>query len=121
PAVSAIKVGGTAAHVLAAAHAGVSGGEDVELAPRDVRLHELRLLRWDDQQLTVELTVSKGYYVRAFARDLGDALGVPAHLATLRRTRSGPFTLAQAVPFPLEGTVHPLSLLDVARQAFPLA
>lgn len=115
PAVSAIKVGGTAAH------ARVRRGEDVELAPRDVRLHELRLLRWDDQQLTVELTVSKGYYVRAFARDLGDALGVPAHLAALRRTRSSPFTLAQAVPFPLEGTVHPLSLLDVARQAFPLA
>ncbi len=115
PAVSAIKVAGTAAH------ARVRRGEAVELAPRDVRLHEVRLLRWDHQQITAELTVSKGYYVRAFARDLGDALGVPAHLAALRRTRSGPFTLAQAVPFPLEGVVPPLSLLEVARRAFPLA
>lgn len=115
PAVSAIKVDGTAAH------ARVRRGEDVQLAPRDVRLHRVRLLDWDQGHATLELTVSKGYYVRAFARDLGDALGVPAHLASLRRTSSGPFFLSQAVPFPLRGDIEPLTLLRVARQAFSRA
>jgi tRNA pseudouridine55 synthase len=46
----------------------------------------------------VDLHVTKGYYVRSFARDLGAALGVPAHLRALRRLASGPFSLARASP-----------------------
>lgn len=115
PAVSAVRVDGKRAY------ARVRQGEELELEPRDVRLHDAKVLDWDDRRLVVELTVSKGYYVRAFARDLGDTLGVPAHVAALRRTRSGPFTLEDAHPFPLDDTVRPLPLAEVARRAFRVA
>lgn len=115
PAVSAIRVDGKRAHDR------VRQGEELEMAPRDVRLHNVKVLDWDDRRLHVELTVSKGYYVRAFARDLGETLGVPAHVATLRRTRSGPFTLADAHPFPPDDTVRPLPLAAVAQRAFRVA
>jgi tRNA pseudouridine55 synthase len=49
--------------------------------------------------LDVELDVAKGYYVRALARDLAARLGTVGHLAALRRTRSGPFSLAEASPY----------------------
>jgi hypothetical protein len=89
------------------------------MAPREVELHEALVREWDQQSLEVELLVSKGYYVRSFARDLGDALGVPAHLAELRRTASGPFTESEAHPFPLAEGAEPQSLFDVVRRALP--
>lgn len=94
PAVSAIKVQGRRAYALARA------GEAPELPPRAVRVHELRELERDEQALSLELRVSKGYYVRALARDLGLALGVPTHLSQLRRIESGGFTLAEACSWP---------------------
>ncbi len=97
PAFSAIQVDGRRSYDRARA------GEEVSLPPRAVVVHALRLVDasgsvdgaspWAD----LDLHVGKGYYVRSFARDLGERLGVPAHLAALRRTASGPFTLAQAV------------------------
>lgn len=88
--VSAISVDGVRAY------ARVRAGEAVELAARPVTVSRFALLarRGDDLDVTVECT--SGTYVRALARDLGAALGVGAHLAALRRTRVGPFTLAQA-------------------------
>ncbi len=74
----------------------------------------------------VELLVSKGYYVRALARDLGERLGVPAHLSALRRTASGAFTLEGAHSWPLtegpaEAPAPPLlSLLEAAGRALPI-
>jgi tRNA pseudouridine55 synthase len=94
PVFSAIKVGGRKAYDLARA------GEAPELAERPVEVHTLEVVgaRHDDDQAAAELRVrtAKGYYVRSLARDLGERLGVPAHLAALRRTASGPFTLADA-------------------------
>jgi len=87
PAVSAISEGGRRAYQR------VRAGETVELAPRPVRVARLELLEWSDAGVDVELEVSKGYYVRAFARDLGATLGVPAHLGRLRRLTSGAFSL----------------------------
>jgi tRNA pseudouridine55 synthase len=113
PRVSAIKVAGKAAHER------TRSGEELEMAPRDVELHEAVVRAWDQQSLEVELLVSKGYYVRSFARDLGDALGVPAHLAALRRTASGPFTEGEAHPFPLAEGAEPQTLVDVVRRALP--
>ncbi len=88
--VSAISVDGVRAY------ARVRAGEAVELAARPVTVSRFALLarRGDDLDVTVECT--SGTYVRALARDLGAALGVGAHLAALRRTRVGPFTLAHA-------------------------
>jgi tRNA pseudouridine55 synthase len=109
PSVSAIQTDGQRAYDR------VRRGESVELAPRRVELKALSVLALDACELRVELTVSKGYYVRAFARDLGLALGVPAHLSALRRLSSGGFTLDSATPWP-PGASQP-ALLGVAEAA----
>lgn len=85
PAFSALKVEGQRAYKLA------REGKPVDLAPRRVRVHAVTVhdVRWPDA--VIELTTGSGFYVRSFARDLGKALGLPSHLAALRRTRIGPF------------------------------
>ena len=93
-AVSAIKVDGQRAY------ARVRAGEEVELAPRSVTVHELVVhdVRLGDDVVDVDLRVrcSSGTYIRAIARDLGAALGVGGHLTALRRTAVGPYDLAVA-------------------------
>jgi tRNA pseudouridine55 synthase len=93
-AVSAIKVGGRRAYRL------VRAGHAIELEARPVRIDRFEMLavRSHDQlvDLDVEVDCSSGTYIRALARDLGDALGVGAHLTSLRRTRVGRFELDQA-------------------------
>ncbi|GGG07682.1 tRNA pseudouridine synthase B [Rhodococcoides trifolii] len=92
--VSAIKVDGKRAHAL------VRDGETVVLEPRRVTVSrfELTSVRRGGGvvDLEVEVDCTSGTYVRALARDLGDALGVGGHLTVLRRTRVGPFTLEHA-------------------------
>jgi tRNA pseudouridine55 synthase len=74
-------------------------GEAVEAAPRAVTVYELELTSFAGPgAATFSMRCSKGTYVRALARDLGRALGVGAHVIALRRTRSGPFSLAEARP-----------------------
>ena len=70
-------------------------GRDVTPPVRRVECFALDVLDFDQStcQATIKLHCAKGYYVRAFARDLGRKLGVGAHLVELRRTRSGPFSL----------------------------
>lgn len=93
-AVSAIKVDGKRSY------ARVRGGEDVELPARPVTVSRFDVLdvRRDDAvvDLDVRVDVSSGTYVRALARDLGDALGVGGHLTALRRTRVGGIGLDMA-------------------------
>jgi tRNA pseudouridine55 synthase len=94
-AVSAIKVAGRRAYARARA------GEAVELAARPVTVLRFEAIGFrrpapDLLEVDVEVECSSGTYVRALARDLGVALGVGGHLTALRRTRVGPFTLAQA-------------------------
>ena len=89
-AVSAVKVDGVRSY------ARVRAGESVELTARRVTVSELALLERRGDELDVRVSCSSGTYVRALARDLGEALGVGAHLTALRRTRVGPFDLAQA-------------------------
>ena len=95
PAVSAIKLQGRRAYELS------RNGAPPELEPRPVRVRSLEIVERSGPLLTLELRVSKGYYVRALARDLGLALGVPAHLSQLRRLLSGSFSLAEACAWPL--------------------
>ncbi|WP_205877434.1 tRNA pseudouridine(55) synthase TruB [Mycobacterium camsae] len=94
-AVSAIKVGGRRAYQLA------REGQAVELQARPVRIErfEVRATRRGEGliDLDVEVDCSSGTYIRALARDLGDALGVGGHLTALRRTRVGHFDLSHAV------------------------
>ncbi len=95
PAHAAIKQGGVKAYALA------RRGEVVVLPAREVRVFAAEIVGASvvGSTLDVSLDVSKGYYVRSFARDLGESVGIPAHLSALRRTRSGPYTIEQALPW----------------------
>jgi tRNA pseudouridine55 synthase len=92
PPYSAIKVGGRKAYEMA------REGEEVNLEPRVIQVYSLELLDWDSPEAVVDVFCSSGTYVRSLANDLGNALGVGAHLVGLRRTKSGRFTLRDAVP-----------------------
>ncbi len=137
PAYSALKVGGERAYDLARA------GEEVELKPRSVTVHQLTPVRversreacagvsttldtngWLDE-LSFEVHVSKGTYIRSLARDIALALGTRGHVIMLRRLSAGPFTENQAISLdklnavgkgaPLENVLLPLEagLVDI--------
>lgn len=93
PAHSAKRVGGHRAYDLARAD------KAVPLAPVDVTVRDLECTAYDPAAGTIELrvTASSGFYVRALARDLGRVLGCGAHLAALRRTHVGEFSVAEAI------------------------
>ncbi|MCY4031075.1 MAG: tRNA pseudouridine(55) synthase TruB [Hyphomicrobiales bacterium] len=94
PRYSALHVGGVRAYALARA------GKPVDLEPRRVSLHAASFLEADSTADTArfEIDCSKGFYVRALARDLGERLGTCAHVRWLRRTRVGMFGEESAVP-----------------------
>ncbi|MBB3809107.1 tRNA pseudouridine(55) synthase TruB [Pseudochelatococcus contaminans] len=91
PRFSAIKIDGERAYDLA------RDGEEVELAARPVLIHRLTLVEHTGDTSTLEAECGKGTYVRAIARDLGRAIGCLGHVATLRRTRVGPFRLDRTI------------------------
>lgn len=91
PMYSAIKQGGVRLYDRA------RSGEVVERAPRRIRIDRLDLLAFEPPRFRIAIACSKGTYVRSLVADLGSALGAGAHLGELRRTRSGRFTIAQAV------------------------
>ncbi|RPF85014.1 MAG: tRNA pseudouridine(55) synthase TruB [Synechococcus sp. TMED20] len=96
PQVSAVHVNGERAHSRA------RRGEQMDLAARPVTIHDLNLLDWDPSsgQLSIEVHCSAGTYIRALARDLGEALGCGGCLRHLRRTQALGFHDHQAVPLP---------------------
>jgi tRNA pseudouridine55 synthase len=112
-AVSAIKVDGRRAYQR------VREGEDVQLAPRPVTIHELEVHRVRAAGELVEVDVSvrcsSGTYIRAIARDVGADLGVGGHLGALRRTAVGPFTLDDA--HTVEQLAAELTMLPIAQAA----
>lgn len=117
---SAIKVDGRRSYDRARA------GEEVALAPRTVTVAEFEVLQTRRAagvtDLDVRVAVSSGTYVRALARDLGAVLGVGGHLTALRRTRVGPFSVADAVAPDAEDL--PAALVapaEVAAALFPVA
>jgi tRNA pseudouridine55 synthase len=111
PSYSALKRAGRPLYDYARA------GEVVEAAPRAVVVHELELTSFGGPAAAAfTMRCSKGTYVRALARDLGRALGVGGHVTALRRTRSGPFALADALP--LDQVLAALGAGD--RAALPL-
>jgi tRNA pseudouridine55 synthase len=125
PRYSAKKVGGVAAYELA------RRGKQVELKRARVRIETLEVTRLDLPRLGLRVVCSSGTYVRALAHDIGEALGVGAHLVSLRRTAIGAFPIERALPLealgdraqvalaalqPLEALGH-LPKLDVDDEA----
>lgn len=90
PAYSAKQVGGVRAYSAA------RRGAPLALEPAAVVVHEWRVIGRNGSDLDVQITCSGGTYIRALARDLGEATGSAAHLAELRRLRIGRFDVAQA-------------------------
>ena len=92
PRYSALKVDGARAYDLAREE------QDFELAARPALIESLKLIAMPDpDHCVIETRCGKGTYVRALARDLGEALGTRAHVAELRRTRVGPFDEEAAI------------------------
>jgi tRNA pseudouridine55 synthase len=89
---SAKHVDGQRAYVLART------ATPVALKPVPVTVRRLDWRGREGDRLFITVTASAGFYVRAFARDMGQALGCGAHLAGLRRTVTGPFTIERALP-----------------------
>ncbi|OGP81302.1 MAG: tRNA pseudouridine(55) synthase TruB [Deltaproteobacteria bacterium RBG_16_54_11] len=91
PMYSALKQNGEPLYKLA------RRGEEVERALREVEIYELRVTEIDPPYLHLYIECSKGTYIRTMAHDIGRELGCGAHLTALRRTRSGPFSLDDAL------------------------
>jgi len=92
PKFSAVKIDGQRAYKLA------RDGEEVEIEARPLFVEDLKLVdRLDADHVTLEMTCGKGGYVRAIARDLGEALGCYGHVRELRRIWSGPFVAEEGV------------------------
>jgi tRNA pseudouridine55 synthase len=107
PAFSAIKVQGERAYDLA------REGEVVELQPRTVLVHEIRLTeRPDPDHAVIEVKCGKGTYMRALARDIARVLGTVGHVGALRRMRVGPFSEEGAI------SLDPLKALGHSPAAF---
>ena len=87
PAFSAVKIDGQRAYKMA------RKGQTPELKAKTLVIDEIELLDFAPDRLTLRIVCSKGTYIRALARDIGEALGSGAHLTALRRTRVGEFTI----------------------------
>ena len=117
--VSAVKVDGQRAYNR------VRSGEEVVLPSREVSISQLDVLqirRTDTTiQVDIEVTCSAGTFIRAIARDCGDALGVGGHLSSLRRSRVAGFGLDRAITIAQlkSAEFSRLDLADVARATFP--
>lgn len=91
PAYSACKVEGKRAYEFA------RKGEEVELKPKLLVIDEIELLDYNFPEIKVRVVCSKGTYIRALARDIGEALQTGAHLTALQRTRIGDVSLDQCI------------------------
>ncbi|MEX0827752.1 MAG: tRNA pseudouridine(55) synthase TruB, partial [Haliea sp.] len=117
---SALKHQGTPLYKLA------RQGKSLERKRRKVTIHSLELIEFQVPELILDVHCSKGTYVRTLADDLGEHLGVGAHVTALRRTHAGPFDLSQAVTleklrdcYEKEGFSGIDALLLAADQAIP--
>jgi len=121
PAISAIRIGGERAHEL------VRRGEAPELALREVAVRRIEVLGGGlepEPYLRVSVDAAKGYFVRSLARDLAEAVGTLGHLIALRRTRSGAFTLDDAVSLDSDPETLRAALLPIesaAARALPVS
>lgn len=72
-------------------------GEEIDVPPRPVTIHDIRLESWRPPVAEVFVSCSKGTYIRSLARDAGEMVGTGAYLSNLVRVQAGPFTLEHAL------------------------
>ena len=94
PVYSAIHVNGKRSYQMAR-----DGKTEPQLEARPIVIHEADILSWEAPCLTVRLHVSKGTYIRSYARDIGHACGSCAYVKSLYRTKIGPFSVDEAFRF----------------------
>ena len=116
PMVSAIKKDGVPLYKLA------RQGKTVERQPRFVHIYAHHVLEQRPDEIDFSVVCSKGFYVRTYAHDIGQDLGCGAHLKSLRRTKSGRFSVENAFPAALlketateDLLSHVLTLPEVSR------
>ena len=90
PVYSAKKIDGTRAYELARA------GEEVAVRQALINIYEMEIVEYDLPRVRIRVRCSKGTYIRSLAHEIGQALRSGAHLTSLRRTRSGGFTLEKS-------------------------
>lgn len=110
PMYSAVKHNGKALYKLARA------GVEVVREPRSVMVHEIKVLGFQDNRLTLEIACTKGTYVRSLAHDLGEILGCGAHVTQLRRLAIGTISIEHAVSLDqLQALESPLERLRLLQ------
>lgn len=105
PAFSACKIDGRRAYKMA------RKGHDVELKPKVLVIDSIELLEFAQDEISIRVVCSKGTYIRALARDIGEALGSGGHLTALRRTRVGDVGIADCLS--VDDAVEMLRNVDV--------
>ena len=105
PAFSAKKIDGVRAYELA------RKGEEVKLQPKRVTVYEFTILEVEGSTAQFRVRSSAGTYMRSLAHDLGQAIGVPAHLKELRRTAIGNFHVDDAISFDRMSEATPEAIL----------
>jgi len=105
PAYSAIHVNGKRVYKMARANEEVP-----QLKPRSVFIHEATIISYEAPFLRIKLHVSKGTYVRAYARDLGHLCSSCAYVKELYRTSIGPFDVNNAIPYDDDDSLKAISL-----------
>ena len=108
PSYSACKVDGHRAYKMA------RKGKEVELKAKELVIDEIELLNYSMPRIEIRVVCSKGTYIRALARDIGQALGSGAHLTALRRTRVGGVRVDDCLQVP-----DMLDLLEEAQMVMP--
>jgi tRNA pseudouridine55 synthase len=108
PAYSAMKIGGRRAYDLA------RRGESVKLEPRTVVVYGITVIDYTWPLVRLEIDCGRGTYIRAIARDLGEALNVGGHLSQLRRTRVGEHHIEQSVK------LEQLSAANIEQHLLPI-
>lgn len=115
PMVSAVKIEGVPLYKMA------RKGKEIERKPRLIHIYALVLRDFTPPRASFVLRCTKGTYVRTICHDIGERLGVGAHLEQLRRTESGGFTVAQATPLDALLARDTLQLMDVVIPMHALA
>lgn len=108
PVFSAVKIDGRRAYKYA------RKGKEVELKAKPLSISEIELLEFSLPIIKIRVVCSKGTYIRALARDIGEALGSGAHLVGLQRTRVGEISISDCLSID-----NALKLIDEVELTFP--